>query len=217
MFSRYHFWLCIFVLTIAARGHQPFESSTTARLQHGRLEVVLTLSGDMAAMLVQTGDVESEPGGSFESYRARLQQLAPGLLKVDAGGAALQAQRVTVRLNENAEPEVVYLFPPPPPGTLRFDAVYLRRLPRSYFGRLSLLDQDERSLGQGLLVPERAVAEITPHTAPGASDAPAVPSVAPAPVAPPVRGRVGLEFTLLAVAAATSVAGALWLLRRWVG
>lgn len=207
MLLKDQFWLCGCFLAGAAWAHQPFESTTTARLQHGRLEVVLTLSTDMAAMLVRSGDVESQPTAAYESYRPRLEVLAPGLLRVDVGGQPLAVQRVTVRQNQNGEPEIVYLYPPPPPGPLKFDAVYLRGLPRSYFGQLALWDENEEPLGKGILVPENAVAEITPRVA---SPAGAIVSPTPGVAVITVSGS-NAEFRWLSVGAALAIGVAFWI------
>ncbi len=196
------FWLYGCLLAGAAWAHEPFESTATARLQHGRLEVVLTLSPGMAAALVRTGGIESEPTADYESYRAQIEEMAPGFLKVAAGGRALAPQRIAVRRNASAEPEIVYLFPAPPPGTLSFEAAYLHRLPPSYFSQLAVLDDDEKPLGKSLLVAEKAVAEIA--------------LAGPMPVATPVPGKV-TRLPWWAVGAGIMAAALLWFLRRWRG
>lgn len=197
------FWLHGWLLAGVACAHEPFESTATARLQHGRLEVVLTLSTGMAAALVKTGDVESEPTAAFDSYRARLEALAPGLLKVAAGGQALVAQRIVVRRNPSAEPEIVYLYPAPPPGALRFDAAYLRELPPSYFGQLAVLNDDEKQIGTSLLVAEKPVAEV-------AMPAPAADVAA---ASPPTRA-VFSQLIWWSVGAGVAGLSVLWLRRR---
>jgi hypothetical protein len=212
MIHRDQFWLYGCLLAGIASAHESFESSTTARLEHGRLEVVLTLSSYMAAYLVRTGDVEHEPIPAYGSYHTRLEALAPGFLNVAAGGLALRPQQINVRQNQSGEPEIAYFYPPPPSGPLRFDALYLRGLPPRFFGRVEVMDADDRLLGNSLLVAEKTVAEISPRL-PAPSGEPATGAVvaevtpAPAPVAGP-----GL-FWLMG-GAGLAVGGAAWLLVR---
>lgn len=205
MFLRNQFWLYACVVAGAAFAHEPFESTATARLQHGRLEVILTLSPHMAAALVSTGEVETEPTAAFDSYRARLQAMAPDFLNVTGGGQPLAAPRIAVRRNTSAEPEIVYLFNAPPPGPLRFEAAYLRRLPPSYFGHLSVLDDDENPLGRALLVTPEPIAEFR---MPPSFDKPATASVAS-----PRKRKLPVWPAWLAVAIVVVGAGAL--IFRW--
>ena len=94
-----------------ALGHQPFESGTVARLQHGRLEVTTTMSEEIATRL--SGGRGDGEGANFEEYQARLQERAAGLFQVFAGDELLVPQRAIVRRNAHGDAECVLIFAEP--------------------------------------------------------------------------------------------------------
>lgn len=146
-------WLPL-ALVAPARAHLPTESTAVARLQHGRLEVCVTMSPEMAATLLNPGPAgERLDATSFARLQSRLLAAAGGLFEVSASGQTLVPQRTAVALNKTGEPEFVLIFPAPPAWPLRIRASFLGRLPDGggFETTLDVFDETEKLLGSKLL------------------------------------------------------------------
>jgi hydrogenase/urease accessory protein HupE len=144
------FLLCCSWLPWELRAHEPFESSAVARLIHGRLEVVLTFPQSMAEQLLPGAAGED---GNRETFAAALTARAPEFYEFEVDGVPLKPLRTTVRPMPDQEWEISLRFQQPPAGALRIRARYLEQLKGGYAGTVSVLDEEERSLGSKILNP----------------------------------------------------------------
>jgi hypothetical protein len=145
--------LCTLLMFLAHPGyaHDPFESTVIARLQHGRLELVVTMTTQLASLLAgDQGNPETPElnSGNLEDYRERLAERAKNLYEVTAGGAVLTSQRAVVSLTANGHVELVVVYPQPSAWPLRFRAHTFDKLPASYTASLDVFDRDEKLLGR---------------------------------------------------------------------
>ena len=160
-------------------AHQPYESGTVARLQHGRLEVTVTMSAEIGARLAASAEnPDADSSATFDEFRPRLLKRAAGLLEVFAGAEKLTPQRTIVRLNEHGDAECVLIFPEPKQWPLRMRGQYLRDLPAGYSGAMEVLDAEERGLGARMLTRDGADSELAVNPPP--LSPPSAPVVAPA-------------------------------------
>jgi hypothetical protein len=140
------------------------------RLQHGRLELTVTLSLVMANYLLhresspEQGALDPE---NFEQHREALLRLAPGFLELRDGDEGMQPEKIVLALNSSHEPEFAFVYPLPSRGSLRVRAGVLRAPGREGVNVVRLFDDDEKFLGGGLLGPDRKAEEVTIPLSPG--------------------------------------------------
>ena len=186
-----------------AQAHQPYASSTVARLQHDRLEVTVTMSAQMATLLAgEPGDVETAQelsAANFETHRPRLAERAKDFWQVFAGDMRLTPQRAVARLNAHGDAECVLIFPEPKTWPLRLRANYLGELPPGYAGSVEVHDAEEKTLGARMLARAGPEAELTVSAAPPAPAVEPVRFAKPAPAPRPAVGKPG-ALTLLGAA-----------------
>jgi hypothetical protein len=158
-------WICVMLVFAAgvARGHDPFEVTTEARLRSDSLEIAVTMSRSTA--MAVCGDEKSQgelfDPEKFESVRPLLMAGAPKLYEISDGGNALTPRRVTVGLGQENDVEFHLVYPRPGGGTLRFDALHIKRLPPEGYGAaLTVVGDAGKLLGTKLLTAEDSVLEI---------------------------------------------------------
>ena len=176
---RLPFLLLGFALAAAPlRAHRPYEVTTVGRLQHGRLELTVTLSLVMTNYLLRN-DASAGAGAlgpeNFPQYRDALLRLAPGLLELRDGEEPLRAEKVLVALNASGEPEFAFVYPLPTHGALRIHAGTLHAPGREGLNVVRLFDDDENLLGGGLLGPEAKAEELTIPLSPASTARPPQP------------------------------------------
>jgi len=148
----------------ALHAHRPYEVTTVGRLQHGRLELTVTLSLVMTNYLLQSEALpETAPLApeNFETRRESLLRLAPAFLELRDGDQILRPENILAALNSSGEPEFTFLYPAPSHGSLRVRTGSLRAPGREGLNIVRLFDDDEKFLGGGLLGPEVKPGELT--------------------------------------------------------
>ncbi len=200
-------WLCTAALAATmAHAHEPAESSTVARLQYGRLEMVVTFSAPMATALVAEPGEEEAVGicaSTFAAYQPRLLAKAAGLFEVRVDGVALAPLRTSITLNRMGEPEFVLIYPRPETWPVRLRVHYLKELPARFGGIIQVFDENEASLTSRSLTREGEGAEVAVNPVPEPN--PLAP-VEPVKFAPPAMNPVATRSLPLApVIAAVAV------------
>ncbi len=148
----------------ALHAHRPYEVTSIGRLQHGRLELSVTISLVLANYLLRN-DTSPEAGAlgpeNFDRHREALLRLAPGFLELRDGDTVLQPEKILLALNTSHEPEFVFIYPQPSRATLRVRTGTLRAPGREGANAVRLFDDDEKLLGAGLLGPGTKTEELT--------------------------------------------------------
>jgi hypothetical protein len=157
--------LVLLVTTPALHAHRPYEVTTVGRLQHGRLELTLTLSPVMVNYLLRS-DASSEAAPfspeTVDLHRETLLRLAPRFLQLrGAGDEPMLAEKVLLSVNSSGEPEFFFVFPQPAGPTLRIRADTLRAPGREGFNVVRVFDSDETLLGSGILGAEPQAPEVS--------------------------------------------------------
>ncbi len=171
-----------------------------ARFQHGRLEMVVTLSNQMATQLI---DEVGKPGvGEVNAvtlpvYRERLLEKAGGLFEVMASGKVLSPERTAIGVNQTGEPQFTLIFPQPQSWPVRMRGRYLKALPSGYGGTLEVFDENEVSLASRVLAREGAGSEVLVNPVPVA-----VVALPPEPTMPAAQTRPQGAWALVSGAAA---------------
>ena len=180
IFRRLVLLLAFALAAPAIHAHRAYEITTVGRLQHGRLELTVTLSLVMANYLLKS-DASPEAGAlapeNFDARRESLLRLAPAFLELRDGGQVLRPEKILVALNASGEPEFAFIYPLPSQGSLHVRTGTLRAPGREGLNIVRLFDDDERFLGGGLLGPEVKPEELTIPLPPR----PGTPADAPAP------------------------------------
>lgn len=143
--------ICFFVFCLSsASAHDPLNSATIARLDADAIEVRIRLEAGTAVMLlglpVQTG--RSSSGELTSSLRAHLQSL----YKVSAGGIVLAARTVHAEFQDEDGAEFLLVYPRPINSRLRFEAIFLSKLPTAHRSSLSLIGRSGELLSPIRLV-----------------------------------------------------------------
>ena len=201
----------------AALAHDATESTTVARLQHGRLEVTVTFSAPMATALVAEPGEEEAVGicaSTFAVYQPRLLAKAGTLFEVRVDGEPMVPTRISVALNRMGEPEFGLIFPQPKSWPAKLRVNYLKELPARFSGTIQVFDEHEASLASRTLARDGEGAEVAVNPAPEPILlAPASPEKFAPPAKNPVAPRsIPLAPTICAVAVLLVVAG--WMRRR---
>lgn len=129
-----------------ATAHQPYESSAVAQLDGERLDMRITTSAEIAYQLV--GEQMGE-AGALENLRAQLLSKGAELYEVTASGKRLQPERVFLNLR-GGEVVISTIYTVARPAELRFQAVYLSKLPMGYGASIEVLDDAGNLLGREL-------------------------------------------------------------------
>ncbi|MEO5916226.1 MAG: hypothetical protein ABIS50_18455 [Luteolibacter sp.] len=127
-----------------ASAHRPFESSAIARLDHEGLELVLTMSAELAGKLI---DQPMRSSAGFETFRPQFLKAGAELYEVTTHGKPVPPDRVFFKEKEG---EAVFsvIYPVVDSAGLRFRAAYLEKLPLGYAGSIELLGEGETLLGR---------------------------------------------------------------------
>jgi hypothetical protein len=157
--------LALLVTTPALLAHRPYEVTTVGRLQHGRLELTLTLSPVMVNYLLQnesSTETTSFSPDTVDLHRETLLRLAPRFLELrNKGDEPMRAEKILLSLNSFGEPEFFFVFPQPSGATLRIRVGTLRAPGREGFNIVRVFDSDETLLGSGILGAEAQVPEVS--------------------------------------------------------
>ena len=163
-------WIGAVALCVAsAVAHEPMESTTVARLQHERLEMVVTFSPQMAsALIADAGEGERRAIGAatFSDFRPRLLAKAAELFEVRDGEGVLAPTRTSVALNKMGEPEFVLIFPEPRTWPARMRIRYLNEMPKGYGGTIQVFDENETALASRALARDGDGAEVAVNPVP---------------------------------------------------
>lgn len=127
----------------SALAHNPMTSWAVARLYDDRVELEVELSAESSWALLG-GSPDSAP--DVGAVMPRLKELAPSLYKVSAGGADLAPRSAEVELREEDGVGFLLVYPRPKDGPLRFDAVFLGKLPADHRTALTLKDANDKVL-----------------------------------------------------------------------
>jgi hypothetical protein len=138
---------CLLLLLALCAGralaHNPMASWAVARMHDDRVELEVELSAESAwALLGGSPDVPPDVGAELP----RLKELAPSLYQVSAGGVELVANSAEVELREEDGVGFLLVYTRPSGGTLRFEAAFLRRLPRGHRTALTLKNAGDKVL-----------------------------------------------------------------------
>lgn len=151
------FWFCSIV---SVDAHLPFETTTIVRLQHRRLEMVVTFSNDAAATLLRDENQGMINSAAFNRLRPLFLKHAPRLYEVTAHGESLLVERTDVSIRAGGEVAFIVIYQNPSTGPLRFDAVFLHQLPLGFSSSLAIFDADEEQLGSKILMSGATTLEI---------------------------------------------------------
>lgn len=146
-------WMALSLTLLAGslRAHQPFEVTSVGRLQHGRLELSVTLSLVMANFLLKDPakpDGEPVNAESFDHHRKELAAIATGFYRVTEGEKVLEADKVLVFLNRFGEPEFRLVYPEPRQGPLSFEVGSLKAPGQEGAHTLRIFDDAETLLAE---------------------------------------------------------------------
>ena len=136
-----------------AGAHDPFQITTDARVRATGLELRVTMLGNTAAHLcnaVDGGRIQLD-AASFAPLREAFERCAPGLYAITANGAGLEPVRWEVAVTIEGDVDFKLLYPRPPQGPLRFDAVHLERLTDPTYGAELTVTGEGTFLGQAVL------------------------------------------------------------------
>jgi hypothetical protein len=152
-------------------AHRAFEITSVGRLQHGRLELTVTLSLVMANYLLRDSlspEAPSIDAENFAAHREALLRLAPDFFTVNDGPATLSPEKILLSLNNSGEPEFHFVYPAPATGSLRVSAPGLRAPAADGTHLVRVFDDDEKLLGAGLVGAPPAAPELSVSLAPAA-------------------------------------------------
>ena len=156
--------LAVLAATPLARAHRPFEATTVGRLQHGRLELTVTISSVMANYLLREillpGADPFSPE-TLDQHREALLRLAPDFLRLRAGQTSLRPEKIQIALNPSREPEFAFVYPLPSGPGLLVSAGTLQAPGREGFNVIRFFDDDENLLASGVLASPPDKQEIT--------------------------------------------------------
>lgn len=202
-------------LAVPAHAHDPLESTAVARLQHERLELVVTMPVQLASGLVAPpGDIEGVilDASNFAQYRGRLEKSAAELYQVTADQTVLTPLRASVALKDG-HVEFVIIYPQPASAPLRFTARYLNEnQPSAAYGTLTVFNADEKPLGNKLLLAQNAAAaelslaslsESQPEPTPAPAEAQKPATSTPAKTW--ISSSLAITLSLFALAAVSAI------------
>lgn len=165
-----------------ACAHDLFETTVVGRLQHGRLEMVVTMTSILGALLAaDSADSESVQLNpqTFERYRPRLLDRAQALYEVIDGQTHLAPQRSSVSLDPSGHVAFVLIYPQPATWPLTVRPCRLENVPPAYRADIELYAQDESILAHQGASPQKPGNHdviVTPSApAPSAASLPAPP------------------------------------------
>ncbi len=214
--------------TLDASAHDPYEITSTVRIESNRtaVEVEMEFSAAMALIGASPSREASQEAALFQSHLPELRHAAGGFLEIGGAGGPLAATRTNVTLGVENHVRFELEYPAPGRG-LKVAATGLKPLAeRGAFGvGLTVLDMvNMKVLGQATLfvhspvaefapagLPAMAVATVAPPTNSGTSSAvPPAPS-SPAAPKPAPAGDLLWVFVVLMVFGAVLLV----LFRRW--
>lgn len=142
-----------------ARAHDPLQSWMSATASETSLELTITMAASNAWQLIDFVPRARLTPEKFAELRPRLVTAAPKLCLV-AGRQTLSP--TSVRVEYTDENDVVFTldFPAPPPGPLRFDAAFLRRLGPDFTSMLVVADAAGTDLGWDQLTNDKTQLEV---------------------------------------------------------
>ncbi len=143
----------LLALLPSLHAHRPFEITSVGRLQHGRLELTVTVSLVMANYLLRDPARPEAPpvdADNFETHREALLRLAPGFFTVNDGPAPLRPEKILLMLNTSGEPEFHFVYPPPAAGPLLIRAPGLRAPGVEGNHLVRILDADDGRTPRGV-------------------------------------------------------------------
>jgi len=152
--------LCLAVLTCAgfvetASAHDPGLSSVTVKLNESRLEVVATFAGKDIEGLIQ-----SPAAQATKPARAKLRELARGVLAVASAGRQLEPADIRARCDDQGNVEFGLNFVADTSGPLELRSCLLPRLPLGHRQFLSVTDESGGTVLERLLSKEAETATI---------------------------------------------------------
>jgi hypothetical protein len=159
---------CILVLAFfvtSAWGHDPYEISTKLYLRTNSLELRVTVAAKtMVTLMAADGDrsVALTSPADVEGARPSLAKCAANLFQITAADQVLIAASTNVALGVEDHMELVLTYPRPAPGTLRVNAIHLKKLPEGdpYGAAVTVVDlANNVALGQQLLTRSEPVFE----------------------------------------------------------
>jgi hypothetical protein len=143
--------LLVCILVSAASGHMPMESTMTVRFEHGKLEVILVMSGNMAGAYLGESEPVFVDSKTIVALRPRLLERAPKLVDLTAGGRPLRMERCNAGVGKGNEVEFLLVYPRPESGPLNIRTSYLSLLEGSFIGNLIVLDGNETQIGSKMV------------------------------------------------------------------
>ena len=175
-----------------AFAHDPFEITTSGRLDAETMQLIVTMTRN-TAMSLASGVKEgaSFKPEDFSSVEPKLKAVAPSLYTITSNNQAVPLRTASVQLSVEEDVEFVLIYPRPAPGPMRFEASHIHKLPYGYGNAINLGDTVPPTvLAFKLLTSEDPAADVvvaTPALA-GATQPPATaeadPSTPAAPTAP---------------------------------
>ena len=189
-------WLGALFAAATVRAHDPFEITTTVRLDPTALVLDVTMARS-TAMAIAAGVKEAptfDPA-DFEKHRARFVARAAALFVIASAGTPLAPPRAEVTLGRELDVEFHLVYPRPATSALRLTATHLTALGSGYGNVLTVHGDHGTLLGQQLLSAESPSLDVALAAAPGASAS-------------------SRNFALPAVAVVLALIGGGWLWRR---
>ena len=175
-----------------AFAHDPFEITTSGRLDGETLQLMVTMTRSTAMSLANgVKEGASFKPEDFPAVEAKLSAVAPSLYTITSNNKVLPLKTASVKLSVEEDVEFLLLYPRPAPGPMRFEASHIFKLPDGYGNAVNLGDTTPPSvLAFQLLttdVPAVDVVVATPGPAPAAQTASTEPAAGEpsAPPAPP--------------------------------
>lgn len=161
--------LVMLPLPRAVFAHNPMTSWAVARLYEDRMELEVEMAAESAwAFLGEPADVPPDVASKLPQLKARAAQA----YRVLDGGTQLAASAAEVELKEEDGVGLLLVYPRPTAGPLRFEAVYLSKLPTGHRTTLTLKDERDVVRRTELLTATNAAVELPlPSDAAGAGDA----------------------------------------------
>lgn len=162
-------WVLLLVVLLprAAHAHNPMSSWAVARLYADRLELEVEMAAE-SAWAFWGGPADAPP--DVASVLPQLKERAASAYRVYDGGVELRARASEVELREEDGVALLLVYPRPSAGPLRFEAVYLQKLPSGHRTTLTLKDEADTVRRTELLTASNAAVELAlPSGAAGAS------------------------------------------------
>jgi hypothetical protein len=143
--------LLLCLLAPPASAHMPMESTMTVRFEHGRLEVILIMSANMAGAYLGEAEPVFVDSKTIVALRPRLLERASKLVELAVGGVPLRMEMCNAGAGKGNEVEFLLAYPRPDSGPLDIRTSYLSLLGENFTGSLVVLDGNETQIASKLV------------------------------------------------------------------